>query len=82
MTDLLFQTDGEVFAEPKLRVNHHGWVEHYDESGSILGLTPPHKVETVIVGAERFHELESECEEGGLATLLDLNEDDEEVETA
>jgi len=57
MTDLLLRPSGEVNIAPKMRVNGHGWVEYHDESGSIVGLTPPHQVEDLLVGVERWTEV-------------------------
>lgn len=58
MTDLLIRMSGAIVESPKCRVNGHGWVEHHDENGSIIGLTPPSVVSDVVVGAERFIDIE------------------------
>jgi hypothetical protein len=52
VSDAIIRWDGEVNTAPKLRVNHHGWVEHHDETGSIFALTPPHVVEDLLINVD------------------------------
>lgn len=55
MSDAIFFVDDDLdgaLIVPKARVNHHGWVEIHDETGSITALVPPQRVDEVQVNVE------------------------------
>ncbi|MFC3476116.1 hypothetical protein [Halobacterium litoreum] len=52
MTDVLVRSDRDTYTlSDKLRVNHHGWVEHH-EDGAVRALTPPNVVDRVLIDVD------------------------------
>lgn len=52
MTDAIMMRDGEVLTAPKVSPGAHGWIEHHDEAGGIIAMTPPQRVDIVLINIE------------------------------